>query len=82
MALETELETYRKKFSDVRDSDHGKYALVHGTEFIDVFVAYEDALKEGYKRFKLEPFLVKKIEYKDYLHTITRLLYPQCLTSR
>ncbi len=81
MALEKELVTYRKQLITLRERDEGKYALVHGSDPVDTFIAYEDALKEGYKRFKLEPFLVKKIEYKEQIHTITRLLHPQCLTT-
>ena len=81
MALEKELETYQKQLPTLRERDEGKYALVHGNDPVDTFIAYEDALKEGYKRFKLEPFLVKKIEYRERIHTITRLLHPQCLIT-
>jgi len=28
---------------------------------VDTFAAYEDALKAGYQRFGLEPFMVKQI---------------------
>lgn len=81
MALERELETYKRKLPELKEHE-GKYALVHGDAFVDVYGTYEDAIKEGYKKFKLEPFLVKKIEGQEQVHTITRLLYPQeCRTS-
>ena len=80
MALEKELETYRRKLPELKEHE-GKYALVHGDTFVDVYSTYEDALKEGYEKFKLEPFLVKRIESQEQIHTITRLLHPQCLTS-
>ena len=83
MALELELETYRRKLPELKEEE-GKYALVHGETFVAVYSTYEDALQEGYGRFSLEPFLVKKIECHEQIHTITRLLHPhsQCLTSR
>lgn len=80
MALEKELEIYRRKLPELKEHE-GKYALVQEDAFVDVYNAYEDALKEGYERFKLKPFLVKKIESQEQIHTITRLLHPQCLTS-
>ena len=79
MALEKEVETYKKKLPGLKEHE-GKYALVHGNDLVDVFITYEDALKEGYQKFKLEPFLVKRIESQEQIHTITRLLHPQCLT--
>lgn len=80
MALEQELETYRKKLPELK-AQEGKYALVHGDD-VAIFLTYEDALKEGYQQFKLEPFLVKRIASQEPMQTITRLLHPQCLTSR
>jgi hypothetical protein len=80
MALEREMETYLRKLPELKDSP-GKFALVHGDDLVGVFAAYEDALKAGYERFQLEPFLVKKIEVIETVHSITRLLVP-CLASR
>ena len=80
MALEKELETYRRKLPELKEYE-GKYALVQGDAFVDVYSTYEDALKEGYERFQLKPFLVKKVESQEQIHTITRMLHPQCLTS-
>jgi len=79
MSLEKELATYRLKLAELRDNE-GKFALVHGDE-VDVFTAYEDAIKEGYKRYGLEPFMVKRIEAAEHVHTITRLIEPECPTS-
>lgn len=76
MALEKELETYKLKLSDLR-SDEGKFALVHGEE-LTVFGTYEDALKEGYERFGLKPFLVKQIQTTEVVQFITRLLDIPC----
>jgi len=75
MALEREMETYIKKLPELKDKE-GKFALVHGDDVVDVFAAYEDALKAGYERFQLEPFLVKKIEAIETVQAVTRLLIP------
>ena len=81
MALEKELETYKKRLPELMGQE-GKFALIHGDIFVDVFNTYEDAIKEGYKQFHLKPFLVKKIESHEKIHFITRLFSPhQCLTS-
>ncbi len=71
MALEKELETYKSKLPELK-AQEGKYVLIHGTDVIDVFVSYEDALKEGYKRFGLEPFLVKQILTIEPVFSFTR----------
>ncbi|MGH9783521.1 MAG: hypothetical protein ACRD88_04985, partial [Terriglobia bacterium] len=60
MALEKELETYKRKLPEL-SNDEGKFALIHGDDLVNVYGTYEDALKEGYAKFKLSPFLVKQI---------------------
>ena len=75
MALEKELATYQSKLSELKENE-GKFVLIHGSDVIDVFGTYEDAVKEGYARFKLEPFLVKQIQSVEQVHFISRLLDP------
>ena len=60
MPLETELKTFDKLKPQLL-SDEGKYAVIFGETLIGVYSNYDDALKIGYERCKLEPFLVKKI---------------------
>ena len=79
MALEKELETYKSKLPELMASA-GKYALIHGDTVVDVFGTYEDAIKEGYAKFKLEPFLVKQIQSIEHVQFISRLV-PSCHTS-
>jgi len=71
MALEREIETYKKKLAELKESE-GKFVLIRGEEIIDTFTSYEDALKEGYKRFGLEPFLVKQIQTIEQVQFISR----------
>ena len=78
MALERELEAYRKKLPELKDQQ-GKFALFHGDAFVDVFSSYEDAIKEGYNRFGLQPFLVKQVQVLEHAQFITRLFVPSPL---
>lgn len=75
MALEKELATYHAKLPEFKGNE-GKFVLIHGTEVIDTFTSYEDAIKEGYSRFKLEPFLVKQIQAIEQVQCVTRLIAP------
>ena len=78
MALEKELATYRRKLPELA-ADEGKYVLIHGETVVDVFGSYEDALKEGYAKFKLRPFFVKQIQLIEHSQFISRIL-PPCHT--
>lgn len=75
MALETELATYKTKLPELKNSE-GKFVLIHGTDIVDTFTSYEDAIKEGYSRFKLEPFLVKQIQAIEQVQFISRFVDP------
>lgn len=75
MALEQELQTYKAKLPELKASE-GKFVLIHGDRVVDVFGTYEDAIKEGYSRFKLEPFLVKQIHSIEQVQFISRLVDP------
>lgn len=75
MALERELETYKAKLPEMKGQE-GKFVLIHETEVVDYFGTYEDAIKEGYAKFKLKPFLVKQIHSIEQVQFISRLLDP------
>ena len=79
MALEKEIETYKKNLPRWKDSE-GKFVLIHGEEIGGIFTSYEDAIKEGYEKYKLEHFLVKQISAFEKIHFISRLFDP-CHTS-
>ena len=80
MALEKELETYKSKLPELKQYE-GKFVLIHGEEVIDTFDSYEDAIKEGYKRYNLEPFLVKQIHSVEQVQFISRAVTPCRLQS-
>ncbi len=79
MALEKELETYKSKLPEFKDSE-GKFVLIRGDQVIDIYTSYEDAIKEGYQKFKLEPFLVKQIQAIEQVQFITRFVEPCALS--
>ena len=70
-ALEKELETYREKLPSLLPEE-GKFVLIHDGDVAGTFDTYSDALTEGYKLFKLEPFLVKQIQAIEQAHFIAR----------
>jgi hypothetical protein len=71
MSLEKELETYKKNLPELK-AHEGKFVLIHGETVVDLFSSYDDALKEGYKQFKLTPFLVKQISAVEPVFYLTR----------
>ena len=78
MALEKELETYQAKLAELAASE-GKYVLIRGNEISGIFDTYSDAIKEGYTRFGLDPFLVKQIQAIERVQFVSRFVDP-CLT--
>lgn len=79
MALEKELETYEAKLEELL-SDEGRYVLIHGEKVLGVYTAYEDALRTGYEKLGVTPFLVKRIEASESLHYFTRDIMGECHT--
>lgn len=75
MALEKELATYQAKLPTMKDHE-GKFVLVHGEDIIDFFSTYEDAIKAGYQKFNLNPFLVKRVQATEPVFFITRSIKP------
>lgn len=75
MALETELAAYRAKLPELMDRE-GKFVIVRGPDIVDVYTSYEDALKAGYEKFRLEPFMVKQIQAVEPVQFITRFVDP------
>lgn len=73
MALERELATYKAKLPEFREHE-GKFVLIHGDEVVDFFSSYDDAIKDGYRRFGVNnPFLVKQIHSLEQVQYVTRL---------
>jgi hypothetical protein len=76
MALEKELETFHRKLPELKAENEGKFALVHQDDVVDVFSSYDDAVKAGYAKFGLTPFLVKQIHAVEQAQFISRFVDP------
>ena len=74
MPLEEELETYRSKLQELKAEHEGKFVLIHGPEVVDTFSSYDDAIKAGYQRFGLNPFLVKQIRAVEQVQFVSRFV--------
>jgi hypothetical protein len=79
MSLEKELETYNNELQNLL-SEEGKFVLIQGDKVIGTYTSYEDAIREGYRQFGLQPFLVKQIRAIEEAQLITRLLNIPCHT--
>ncbi len=75
MALEKELETYNAKLPEIK-MHAGKFVLIVGEEVVDYFSTYEDAIKAGYQKAGLKPFLVKQVQAVEPIQHVTRLISP------
>ena len=76
-ALDREVKTYNAKLPELLGS-LGKFVLIKGDEIVGIYDTYGDALKIGYERFKLEPFMVKQIAPAEQVQCFTRELDPAC----
>jgi hypothetical protein len=73
------LETYNRKLPELLTNE-GKFVLIHGEEVASVWDTYEDALRAGYAKVGLGPFMVKKIQSAEPVLQFSRDLKP-CPTS-
>ena len=71
MALETELAAYQRELPNLL-SQQGRFAVFFGERFLGAYDTYHDALQVGYDAAELQPFMVKKIERFEQVHTFTR----------
>jgi hypothetical protein len=76
MALEKEIQTYEKLKDQLVAEHEGKYAVISGEELLGVYSTYDDALKIGYEKRELKPFLVKKISSIEPVNYFSRSLEP------
>jgi len=65
LILQTELEVFERLRLSLLDRAAGKYALVKGSDLVDTYGSESEAIREGYRRFGNEPFLVKHIVVAD-----------------
>lgn len=75
MALEKETATYELKLPEMA-AHHGQFVVIKGDDIVDYFTSYEDAIKAGYQKFGLEPFLVRQVQTTARVQFISRLFDP------
>jgi hypothetical protein len=68
MPLEKELAVFEARKADLLKTHSGKFALIHGDEFVDAFDTAENAYSAGVTKFGKEPFLVKKISQEPEVY--------------
>jgi hypothetical protein len=59
--LAGDLATYRAHLSEMAKEHEGQYVLIRGGEIIGFFPDRSTAIREGYRRFGIVPFLVKEV---------------------
>ncbi|HSY47380.1 MAG TPA: hypothetical protein VLC46_01075 [Thermoanaerobaculia bacterium] len=65
ITLQTELDVFERLRLSLLDRAAGEYALVKGSDLVDTFGSESEAIREGYRRFGNEHFLVKHIVVAD-----------------
>ncbi|MBN2208699.1 MAG: hypothetical protein JW759_05350 [Candidatus Coatesbacteria bacterium] len=92
MALSDQsLATEEKFFEDhvaewcEREDYEGRWALIKGQELVGVYEEYEEAVREAFERFELEPFMISQILRDPPVVTTTAIIlgemFRSCLDS-
>jgi len=69
MELEKEFNLYRElKPSLIQDGHQGKFIVIKDNEVFDIFMTYEDALRQGLRRYGNVPFLLHQISRFERVH--------------
>ena len=71
MALEKENAAFERLKPELLVHE-GQFAVISGEILLGTFVAYEDALKVGYEKCGLKPFLVRRILAVEPINFFTR----------
>ena len=72
-ALDGDFATYQAHLADMTKDHEGQYVLIREGNIIGFFPDRSKAVREGYRRFGIVPFLVKEvtvIERVFYLHNV------------
>jgi hypothetical protein len=79
MALEKELQTFDRELPNLL-AEEGKFVVISGDQVVGIYVSYEDAIKVGYEKCGLKPFLVKRIQAVEQVQYFSRDLAFSCHT--
>jgi hypothetical protein len=56
-----EIETFRNHLPELLREDAGRFVLKKGADILGTFLDRSAALREGYRRFGVVPFLVRQV---------------------
>jgi hypothetical protein len=70
--FKTELATYEREKERLLSENEGRYVVIRGDDILGVWDTYEDAIKAGYEKAKLEKFFVKQIQGIEKILHFTR----------
>jgi hypothetical protein len=60
-ALAEEMAAFRARLPGLVPEHEGEFVLIKGGEIVGIFDRHEAALREGYRRFGIAPFLVRRV---------------------
>lgn len=60
--LDIERQYYAEHLSELLDHCRDRFVVIKGTEIVGTFDTMDEALREGTRRFGLEPFLARRVE--------------------
>ena len=82
LELSKEIQTYHDHVHVAEWAEHdGQFVLICGSEVVGFYDAYEKTLTEGYTRFGMVPFLVKKVLSGDQQAQFVSRLLPRVSSS-
>lgn len=68
MPLERELAHFEKIKDELLKNHKGKFALIHGEDFLGAYDTPDNAYKEGVEKFGRELFLIKRISETEEVY--------------
>ena len=73
-ALRRDMAAFSTNVEEWLRSHPGQYVLIHDGQLVDFFPDHDQALEIGYREFRREPFLVRKVEplqrFKEVAHAV------------
>jgi len=70
MALESELEAYRRLRPELVATRLGQFVLVKGSKLVGAYPSYEAALRDATRLYGAGPFLIKQVLDPEPVETI------------
>jgi hypothetical protein len=75
--LHNEIERYERELQGLL-AQEGRYVVIHANDPVEIVDTYDDALKVGYEKFGLVPFLVRQISRVQKVANFTRFSLIPC----